>query len=43
MVRARLELRGVDSGEAYVQLDVGNPNADAAGLLALLDQYEPRR
>ena len=43
MVRARLELRGVDSGEAYGQLDVGNPNADAVELLALLDQYEPRR
>jgi hypothetical protein len=43
MVRARLEMRGVDSGEAYGQLDVGNPNADADELLALLDQYEPRR
>ena len=43
MVRARLELRGIDPGEAYGQLDVGNPNADAGELLALLDQYEPRR
>lgn len=43
MVRARLERRGVDPGDAYGQLDVGNPNADAAELLALLDQYEPRR
>lgn len=43
MVRARLELRGIDSGEAYGQLDVGNPNANAGELLALLDQYEPRR
>jgi hypothetical protein len=43
MVRARLEMRGVDSGEAYGQLDVGNPNADATELLALLDQFEPRR
>lgn len=43
MVRARLERRGVDPGEAYGQIDAGNPNADAAELLALLDQYEPRR
>ncbi len=43
MVRARLERRGVDSGEAYGQLDVGNPNVDAAELLALLDQLELRR
>ena len=43
MARARLEMRGVDSGEAYGQLDVGNPNANANELLALLDQFEPRR
>ena len=43
MVRARLEMRGVDSGEAYGQLDAGHPNADAAELLSLLDQYEPHR
>jgi hypothetical protein len=43
MVRARLERRGVDSGEAYSQIDVGNPNVQAADLLSLLDQYDPRR
>jgi len=43
MVRARLERRGVDSGLAYTQLDVSNSNAQAAELLSLLDQYDPRR
>jgi hypothetical protein len=43
MVRARLERRGVDSGDAYGQFDVGNPNTDAAEILSLLDQHEPRR
>ena len=43
MVRARLERRGVEPSDAYGQLDVANPNAQAADLLALLDQYEPRR
>jgi hypothetical protein len=43
MVRARLERRGVDSGEAYSQIDVGNPNVQAVDLLSLLDQYDPRR
>jgi hypothetical protein len=43
MVRARLERRGIDPGDAYGQLDVGNPTAQATELLVLLDQYEPRR
>ena len=43
MVRARLERRGVDSGDAYGQFDVGNPNAQAAEILTLLDQHDPRR
>ena len=43
MVRARLERRGIDPSDAYGQLDVSNSNAHASELLALLDQYEPRR
>ena len=43
MVRARLERRGVDSSAAYSQMDIGNPNIQAAELLSLLDQYDPRR
>ena len=43
MVRARIERRGIDSGDAYGQLEAGNPGSDASELLALLDQYEPRR
>ena len=33
----------IDSGEAYGQLDMGHPNANASEMLALLDQFEPRR
>jgi len=43
MVRARLERRGIDSSDAYSQLDIGHPGSDASELLGLLDQYEPRR
>jgi len=43
MVRARLERRGIDPGDAYGQVDVSNPNAEASELLTLLDEREPRR
>jgi hypothetical protein len=43
MVRARLERRGIDPGDAYGQVDVSNPNAEASELLTLLDERETRR
>ncbi len=43
MVRARLERLGVDASRAFGQVDEGNPNAEAAELLTLLDEQDRRR
>jgi hypothetical protein len=43
MVRARLERLGIDPSTAYTQADGLHPNVDAAELLSLLDERDPRR
>jgi hypothetical protein len=43
MVRARLELLGVDPGDAFSQMDMNNPSVEASELLSLLDERDHRR
>jgi hypothetical protein len=43
MVRARLEGLGVDPSSAFAQAEMTHPNVNAAELLSLLDERDPRR
>jgi hypothetical protein len=43
MVRAQLERQGVDATQAYSQVEMSNPAAEASELLTILEEHDHRR